>query len=744
VFKIVVGIIVKDKLLMNLTDFHACLAQPSARGYDLNQRQKNAVDHGTGPLWLLAGPGSGKSEVLVTRALKLLCVDGVAPRSIFLTTFTTKAARNLEDRLASYLATLQEADPSLRSIDLADMRLGTLHSLCNDILQEYRYPVYQNVRLLDDVEQHLFAYRSAEIADYQDIGFWAQFEHAVPQWSANLRYPPNKWKRVKAAITLFNHISEDCVDIQKMQAADGHWAILAGFYQQYAQALRERFRCDFAHLQSRFLEFINSSAGTIFLRGDGQRRPSLQYVLVDEYQDTNPIQERIYLALAQLVPHNIAVVGDDDQALYRFRGGNVSCMVNFDQACATAFQVQPTKIQLDQNYRSHPAIVQFFSSYITSFPEMTVVGVRAPGKLPVTAASPITGSYPAVSWITRNRARDVPGAVADLITDHLLGDGIISDLSQCVLLLRSTKDSPGNAGPYLQAFQLRGIPVYNPRSKSFMESEEVQCLLAALIRVVDLQNTFQANQIADLPTTVLSWIDTLDTVLGNATVKTDELESYIQASNTALPSICATKRGNFLNLSLLEIMYRILSREPFRGWRQDLLRNQRLAKVTRLFESYHSFNLDALRADPNGTHIDPSFLNQFYNMFVSYLIEAGISDEEDEEVIVPQGYLPIMTIHQAKGLEFPFVVVGQLGNRGSVGTAQILEQELAPLRHDLYPRATRGADLLALEDDIRLLYVAYSRAQYGLILAGTPEQIRSHVAAPNRDHVAFRRSIPVI
>src|SRR5260370_6313458 len=488
--------------MMNLSDFHACLAQPSARGYDLNQKQKDAVDHGAGPLWLLAGPGSGKSEVLVTRALKLLCVDGVAPRSIFLTTFTTKAARNLEDRLASYLAALQETDPSLRSIDLADMRLGTLHSLCNDILQEYRYPAYQNVRLLDDVEQHLFAYRSASIADYQEIAFWTRFEHAVPEWSARQGYPPNKWKRVKAAVTLFNHIVEDCVDVHKMHAAGGHWAMLADFYQQYAQALRERYRCDFAHLQSRFLEFINSSAGTVFLRGDGQRRPPLQHVLVDEYQDTNPVQERIYLSLAQLAPHNITVVGDDDQALYRFRGGNVSYMVHFDNACASAFHLQPTKIQLDQNYRSHPAIVRFFSDYITSFPEMTTVGVRAPGKLPVAAESSITGLYPAVSWIARNRARDVPEAVADLINDHLLGDGIISDLSQCVLLLRSTKDSPRNAGPYLEAFKQSGIPVCNPRSKSFMENEEIQGLLSALIRVVDMQHIFNSNHIANLPTTV--------------------------------------------------------------------------------------------------------------------------------------------------------------------------------------------------------------------------------------------------
>ncbi|OLD63968.1 MAG: hypothetical protein AUF65_00745, partial [Chloroflexi bacterium 13_1_20CM_50_12] len=576
---------------MNLSDFHACLAQPSARGYELNQKQKDATDYGTGPLWLLAGPGSGKSEVLVTRALKLLCVDGVAPRSIFLTTFTTKAARNLEDRLASYLGALQETDPSLRFIDLADMRLGTLHSLCNDILQEYRYATYQNVRLLDDVEQHLFAYRSASIADYQDLAFWTRFEHTVPEWSARQGYVPNKWKRVKAAVTLFNHITEDYVDVQKMHAAGAHWAILADFYEQYAQALRQRYRCDFAHLQSRFLEFINSSAGGVFLRGDGQRRPPLQHVLVDEYQDTNPIQERIYLALAQLAPHNIAVVGDDDQALYRFRGGNVSCMVNFDKACATAFHLQPEKIQLDQNYRSHSAIVRFFSGYITSFPEMIAVGVRAPGKLPVTAASPITGLYPAVSWIARNKARDVPEAVSDLIKNHLLGDGVISDLSQCVLLLRSTKDSPRNAGPYLKAFRQRGIPVYNPRSKSFMESEEVQCLLAALIRVVDMQHTYRFNQIADLSTTVQAWVDTLDAVIRNTTIQTAPLESYIRASNAALPNICVANQNGFLNLTLLEIMYRILSREPFRSWRQDPLRNQRLAKVTRLFESYHSFNL---------------------------------------------------------------------------------------------------------------------------------------------------------
>lgn len=229
--------------MIDIATFHECLAKSNARGYDLDDKQKQAVDYEGGSLWLLAGPGSGKSEVLVTRTLKLLCVDDVKPRSILLTTFTTKAARNLEDRLATYLAALQDTDSSLQSVDLADIRIGTLHSLCNDILQEYRYPKYQNVRLIDQVEQDLFAYRYAEkIAEHKDLAFWKQFDHAVPDWR-DKNYCPNKWKRVKAAVMLFNHIVEDCVDAQKMICAGEHWATLGKFYQQYAQALQDNYRC---------------------------------------------------------------------------------------------------------------------------------------------------------------------------------------------------------------------------------------------------------------------------------------------------------------------------------------------------------------------------------------------------------------------------------------------------------------------------------------------------------------------
>src|SRR5262249_45064820 len=159
-------------------------------------------------------------------------------------------------------------------------------------------------------------------------------------------------------------------------------------------ALRSRYRCDFAHLQARFLEFLSQPAGRQLLDGVEGKTPRLKYVLVDEYQDTNPLQERIYLALGSRRPHNIAVVGDDDQALYRFRGGTVAGMVNFDKACKAAFGLAPSTVQLVENYRSHAEIVAFFNAYIGSFAEMQRLGVRAPGKLPVLPRASITGSYP--------------------------------------------------------------------------------------------------------------------------------------------------------------------------------------------------------------------------------------------------------------------------------------------------------------------------------------------------------------
>src|SRR5262249_12322758 len=129
-------------------------------GFPLDSAQKQAIRYGAGPLLIAAGPGTGKTEVLVARCLKFICCDGLAPGSVMLTTFTEKSAKNLQDRLTDPFLFLTGMYPQLADIDPSGLRIGTLHGLCNDILQEYRYTSYQNLRLLDEVTSSLLLHKS--------------------------------------------------------------------------------------------------------------------------------------------------------------------------------------------------------------------------------------------------------------------------------------------------------------------------------------------------------------------------------------------------------------------------------------------------------------------------------------------------------------------------------------------------------------------------------------------------------
>ena len=238
----------------------------------------------------------------------------------------------------------------------------------------------------------------------------------------------------------------------------------------------------------------------------------LTHVLVDEYQDTNPIQESIYLRLADAPPHNITVVGDDDQALYRFRGGTVECMVGFPSACQTRWGVNPAILYLSDNHRSDSEIVQWCNTYIASFPQMAAPNVRIPGKPPLNSALGRTGAHPAVGLIRTGTVGACATGMATLISD-LRSNGIIQDYSQCVLLLRSTKNSPNFAGPYVTALQGRGIPVYNPRSKDYLEQSEVAQCLGAFIRIIDPQLTQIGNVMSpSIRQLVQSWVGEYDSI----------------------------------------------------------------------------------------------------------------------------------------------------------------------------------------------------------------------------------------
>jgi DNA helicase-2/ATP-dependent DNA helicase PcrA len=693
---------------MPITEAELITGIEAKNGFPLDQAQKQAIQYGVGPLLIAAGPGTGKTEVLVARCLKFICCDGVTPGSIMLTTFTEKAAKNLQDRLSEAFLYLAGMYPQLAGIDTSELRIGTL--------QEYRYTAYQNLRLLDEVTSALLIHKSV-VASTQPLqaALFAQFNYFFDNKPQNL---VSKWEWALALQQIFNRLIEDQVSINALQQAGGAWAALVQADAIFEQALANTSACDFSRLLKYFLDFLGTAQGNLFLNGDetGVRRP-LTHVLVDEYQDTNPIQESIYLRLADTAPHNITVVGDDDQALYRFRGGTVECMVGFPAACQLRWGANPSMIYLSDNHRSDSDIVQWCNTYITSFPQMGAPNVRIPGKPPLNPAVGRTGNHPAVGLIRSTRVPDCATGLANLVRD-LRTNGIIQDYSQCVLLLRSAKNSRNFAAPYTTALQAANIPVYNPRSKDYLEQVEVAQCLGAFIRIIDPQLAQVGGLLSQsIQQFVQRWVAQYDAIAP----ANPSLAGYVAQSALA---IAGKGIGQQITSALPTILYRILSYQPFVAYQANAAMDLRLSKLTRIFEAFCSQYGRQLWTD-NATagQLPGWWYGNFYYGLCGYLEKKGLDDDEDEEVVCPTGYFPIMTVHQAKGLQFDFVFVGNLGASLPSSDAHQLEQDLRPFR-TTQPAVVHPIAAAQWHDDIRQHFVAYSRAKFSLILVATDGQLR--------------------
>ena len=685
-------------------------------GFALDQAQKDAINYGHGPLLIAAGPGTGKTEVLVARCLKFICCDDVAPASIILTTFTEKAARNLEDRLSDALLSLSQQYPKLSGIDPSDLRIGTIHELCNKILQEYRYTQYQNLRLLDEMEASLLIHRRVE--GKIDNATKMEIENQMGYiFGRNPGRPKSKWDWSLALMALFNRLIEDQIDLGRLQVAGGAWSALHDAYKIYEQELAGAYSCDFAHLLRYFLDFLTTGQGNAFLQGGGEVRLPLTHILVDEYQDTNPIQESIYFQLSDAVPHNITIVGDDDQALYRFRGGTVECIVGFPSMCQTRWKMNPQTIYLSDNHRSDERIVEWCNNYISSFPRMTASNVRISHKpaLSSSLGRTGTGQHPAVGLIREGTVKDCAVGVANLAKD-LLSNGIIQDYSQCVLLLRSSRKSANYAGHYQNALEGQGIRVYNPRSSDYLNQPEVGQCLGAFIRIIDPKLIHLQAVLGRSVPMVNSWVDDYDAIAPTY----PDLADYVTKGAWAIAG-----KGNdeLVTADTPTILYRVLSHQPFVGYQSNPERDLRLSKLTRLFEAFCAQYGRQLRTDNvQAGELPGWWYGYFYYGLCGYLAHKRLNDDEDEEVAYPLGYFPIMTVHQAKGLQFDFVFVGNLGLGIWDSSAHHIEQDLRQFRNS-FPSVIHSISDAQWHDDIRQHFVAYSRAKHALILVASNGQL---------------------
>lgn len=697
--------------------------------WEFNDAQRRAILHGDGPLQVTAGPGSGKTEVLICRALKLLLVDNVSPQSILLTTFTEKAAQNLEERIVDRLARIGFED----AVDANELRTGTLHSLCNDIMKEYSYADYANVELLDEDGQQLFLYDNCafvdvlrgaadadewETADADQIDdVWEFFESLRLPWKQG--YPPNKWNATELTAELFNRLSQYRADTTELrESSEYEWRICAEGLDRYRETLQENQRCDFARLLERFIEFLDRPGGQRFVAGEPDRdKPPLEHVLVDEYQDTNPIQQELYFRLAEeLDTPNITVVGDDDQALYRFRGGTVECLIQFPERVSERFGVDVETVQLRANYRSTHDIVSWCNRYVGEYPLMQREHARAPNKEPMEVARTDTEGQTNV----RRLPGDDPTAAdrAAKLVERLHEEGYIEDYSQVAFLFKSTKESNRWAGPYVDAFERRDIPVHNPRNKSFLDRPEIQFALGALIEVIDphlegadapwvsLQGSV-SDQVEDWVEQFSAYVEEYDAT---------ELESFVHERRTELDR---TEGGDSLGYTVLELLYQILSFDPFQEWIEGSdrpARGRRLGQLTSFIDSFTSVTGHAYLEKSGETNsVSTRFLGSFYWTFCGYLQSTDFDEPEDPHDQLPAGFVQFMTTHQAKGLEFPIVFVADLDEDPWTSGTYWLEDQLEP-HADIAP--VGDVESRAERDEIRRFYVSYSRAEEDLVMVG--------------------------
>lgn len=665
-----------------------------------NPQQLEAILATDGPVLIIAGPGSGKTFTLVERIVYLITHKGVAPESLLVVTFTDKAARELTTRISNRLAELDI------HFNLNEMYLGTFHSICLRMLEDYREftRLKRSFTLFDQFDQQYFIYQ--HIKDFRALpdaqlvmgddqtGRWAQSENLL------------KW---------LNKVSEEALDAATLAAAtEVEIRALATCFAKYQELLHEHNSLDFSGIQYEALQLLEKRPAVL-----AQLRDKLAHLMVDEYQDTNTIQERILLLLAG-ERRNLCVVGDDDQGLYRFRGATIRNILEFP---ALFDDGQCKQVKLTVNYRSHPDIIRFYNEWMKEQQWDDGTRVFRFAKQIVPREDDFTKLPTAVRLAASDDNGDTTNWHAEVLAflNGLKASGQLVDWNQVAFLFRSVKNDKVVAlARFLEA---QGLPVFSPRSNMFFEREEIRLMIGALIFLFPQFSKVRAwAEGITLP--IWDYYDHLCFKPFTDQLRKPENKPLLDwARPLAKRHAVLTQNtdyafsGLFYQLLQFPLFSRFLSEEAAQG--VDKGRAARnlgtFSKLLTKFEYLHFVSV-----------LNPEWLEKnirdLFNQFLRFLQDGGIGEYEDESEYAPKGCVSFLTIHQSKGLEFPVVVCGSLEAvpRKQYGELDVLLEDGGYLSKERF----EPLDHIKNFDFWRLFYTAFSRAQNLLVLAAQEKQGR--------------------
>ena len=610
----------------------------------LNPAQREAVEHVDGPLLIVAGPGSGKTRVITHRIAYLVRVCGVSPYSILAMTFTNKAAREMRDRLSRLAGPHSDA-----------LTVGTFHSFCARLLRREgeRVGLPRNYSIFDDDDQVAAIKQCLEEADYD------------PK-----RYPP---RAVLATISRAKSVLYDSQAMAQHAVGDYFEEVCARVYRRYEELLARNGAADFDDLLLRTAQLFRE-----FPEALQSYQRHYNYLMVDEFQDTNVAQYRISQMLARS-HQNFCVVGDPDQSIYSWRSADVRNILNF-RADYPGARV----ISLGQNYRSTGNILNAAKGLIASN------GQRLDNDL-----------------FTENSV-GIPIQLHEAYTDDEEADSVIAEIG------RLSREEGFKLGDCAVLYRV------NAQSRALEEA----CLSQGMkYRLVGGTRFYQRREIKDLAAYLRLLYNPQDDV--NLSRIINVPPRGIGAKSIQQLGEWAAYRGVSMYEGIREIAAAHAAKQPCPA----PLTNRAVASVTRFAETIDRLTalsqeveivkLVDLTLEESGLrkHIQESddrpeerwenvlafrAIAQEFNAEtppdgLATLLERTALVSQVDEYEEAEDSLTLITLHQAKGLEFPVVFI--------VG----LEEGLLP-----HSRSMDSEE--QLEEERRLCYVGMTRAEQRLYL----------------------------
>ncbi|MBW3540134.1 MAG: UvrD-helicase domain-containing protein [Planctomycetes bacterium] len=628
-----------------------------SRPFDLTARQWEAIDHLEGPLLVLAGPGSGKTRV-ITRRIARMVERGVDPRSILAITFTNKAAGEMQSRVAELL-------PGRR------IWVSTFHKFCARVLRGRAEAVglAPGFSIYDTADQRGLV---------RDVLAELEFDP--------VHYPTGR------LLARIGRAKNDLVTAEafgrsfKERVGDQWQAVTARVYTRYQQRLKQANAVDFDDLLLWVVELLEEHEE---IRDQLSER--YRYVLVDEYQDTNLAQYRIVQALAAK-HRNLCVTGDPDQSIYGWRGARIDNILRFERDFPEA-----TVVRLEENFRSTQSILEVADRLIAHNvlrKAKSLTTGNAAGR-PVEVVRLANEQHEA-RWI----AEQIAAAVA--------ANRRYSDFAVFYRVNALTRELE-------QAFRRRGVPYQVAAGAAFYDRAEIKDMLAYLRLVHNPGDRAAFLRVVNAPPRgigkvtqqrLLRWADAAGLGVLEAAARADECPELksrparlLQAFAAMIEEFSAAARGSVEELLAL-VLHRTAYGEDWIDSESEQDR-QRLANVQELLTAAHRFDEEySAETAFDGSLDDPA--RSPGGPLEAFLESVSLASETDD-IDESAGAVTLMTLHAAKGLEFPVVFL--------VG----LEEGLLP-----HERSMKSEDQFReIEEERRLLFVGITRAKEELYLTET-------------------------